>query len=88
MNKLSINNCRICGLYMLDAPWGLDGVNPTYEICPCCGVEFGNEDYTLESIKEYRKNWLNNNVEWFEPKEKTNDWDLEMQLKNIPIEFI
>ena len=34
------------------------GKYPSYEICPCCGVEFGNEDYTLTSILEYRKNGL------------------------------
>lgn len=39
--------CRVCGLYIEDEPWGKDGSCPTYEICSCCGVEFGNEDYIL-----------------------------------------
>ncbi len=44
------HNCRVCGLYIDDLPWGEDGNCPTYEICSCCGVEFGNEDYTVESV--------------------------------------
>ena len=37
--------CRICGYRLGFEPWGDDGKTPTYEICPCCGVEFGNEDW-------------------------------------------
>lgn len=46
--------CSICGLPLDFAPWGDDGKTPTYDICPCCGVEWGNEDYTLDSRTEYR----------------------------------
>lgn len=35
--------CRVCGLYLGYQPWGEDGKTPSYEICPCCGVEFGYE---------------------------------------------
>ena len=87
MSKSLINNCRVCGFHMMDAPWGEDGQSPTYEICPCCGVEFGNEDYTLESTKLYRKQWLSKNVKWFEHKEKPLDWDLEKQMYNIPKKY-
>lgn len=51
--------CRICGYRLGFEPWGDDEKTPTYEICPCCGVEFGNEDCTMKSIKEYRKSWIN-----------------------------
>lgn len=47
--------CRICGLYSEDKPWGEDGNCPTYEFCLCCGVEFGYEDYTVESVINYRE---------------------------------
>ena len=81
------HNCRVCGLYVEDSPWGKDGCCPTYEICPCCGVEFGNEDYTVESAKTFRKNWLNNGNVWFLPAKKPVNWNLLDQLKNIPKEF-
>ena len=51
-------HCPICGLPLDFAPWGDDGKTPTYEICPCCGVEWGNEDYTPESRKECLNKWL------------------------------
>jgi hypothetical protein len=79
--------CRVCGLYNDTPPWGLAGDIPTYEICPCCGVEFGNEDYTLNSIKKYREHWLNSGASWAEPKEKPKQWDLVLQMHNIPEEF-
>ncbi|CAM3898184.1 hypothetical protein ELBR111191_15740 [Elizabethkingia bruuniana] len=31
---------------------------PEYIICSCCCCEAGNGDYTVESIKEYKKSGL------------------------------
>ncbi len=83
-----MNNCRVCGLYTEDLPWGYDGNSPSYEICLCCGVEFGNEDYTIESIKKYRQRWISDGVNWFDPNEKPINWNVEEQLKNIDKEFL
>ena len=80
--------CRVCGLYSEDPPWGEDGTCPNYEYCLCCGVEFGNEDYTIQSVKNYRREWLNNGSEWFFPKERPIEWNIEEQFKNISQEFI
>lgn len=79
--------CRICGLYIEDKPWGEDGNCPTYEICPCCGVEFGNEDYTINSIIRYRKEWIENGAVWNDLRKKPKLWNLENQIKNIPNKF-
>lgn len=86
--KMNDHNCRVCGLYFDDLPWGEDNNSPTYEICPCCGVEFGNEDYIIETTKQYRQKWLREGANWFEPKEKPKKWDKEEQFKNIPQEFV
>lgn len=83
----NMNNCRVCGYYMEDAPWGDDGQSPTYEICPCCGVEFGNEDYTLESTIEYRNKWLSEKVTFYESKVKPQDWNFQNQMENIPKDY-
>lgn len=80
--------CRVCGLYSKTPPWGEDNQTPTYEICSCCGVEFGNEDYTLGSIKSYRDNWINSGLKWFDPKERPANWDYKKQLENIPKEYL
>lgn len=82
------HNCRVCGLYIDDKPWGEDGESPTYEICPCCNVEFGYEDNTLESTLKYRSDWLKNGANWFEKKRKPENWNLGEQLKNIPKNFL
>jgi hypothetical protein len=81
------HNCSVCGLYIEDAPWGEDNKTPTYEICPCCGVEFGNEDYTTKSVAAYRSKWLSEGATWFLKKQKPMEWDLEVQLKDIPTKW-
>jgi hypothetical protein len=81
-------NCRVCGLFNDNPPWGEDGNSPTYEICPCCGVEFGYEDITIDSTKDYRNHWINEGVKWFSAKEKPLNWDMSEQFKNIPIEYV
>jgi len=88
VNKYNISFfCRICGLKQSDPPWGYDGKTPTFEFCPCCGVEFGYQDCQLSAIIKYRKSWLQSGANWSEPNERANNWSLEDQLKNIPTEF-
>lgn len=79
--------CRVCGLRQRGPPWGEDGNSPTFEICDCCGVEFGYEDSTPSSTKEYRSHWLVNGAAWFQPETRPPDWNLESQLKWIPEPF-
>jgi hypothetical protein len=86
-SKVSEHNCRVCGLHIADFPWGEFGNCPTYEICSCCGVEFGNEDYTVESTKLYREKWKSDGYNWFESTEKPEKWDMEEQFRSIPREF-
>lgn len=50
--------CRVCGFPQADPPWGLDGRTPSFDICACCGVEFGYEDATAEGVERYRQEWL------------------------------
>lgn len=76
--------CPVCGLPLGDfAPWGEDGRTPTYDICPCCGVEWGNEDTDRKSRCEFRRRWLASGAEWFCPQERPRDWSLDRQLKNV-----
>jgi hypothetical protein len=87
LNRKHAFICSICGLELDEKPWGDDLLSPTFDICPCCGVEFGYEDCQLNAIRAYRKNWLQNGSPWCEPKEKPPQWSLEIQLKNVPDEF-
>lgn len=60
--SMSNNNdkmaCRVCGLIQLDPTCGGDGKSPNYDICSCCGVEFGYENYSVKGVSTYRKKWL------------------------------
>ncbi len=81
------HECRVCGCCFEDFPWGEDGKSPSFQICPCCGVQFGKEDRTLESIKTYRAEWKNSGGKWFMENERPECWDIEQQMKNIPDDF-
>ncbi len=76
--------CRVCGNPQADPPWGEDNQSPTYEICDCCGVEFGYGDCTPKAIKVFRDRWLVTGGNWKYPKYKPDNWSLEEQMKNIP----
>jgi hypothetical protein len=76
--------CRICGLKYEEPPWGVDGKTPSFEICECCGVEFGYEDITVTAVKKYRKKWISSGAQWFNRKFKPGDWDLQRQLASVP----
>jgi len=89
--------CRICGYEHSNSPWGADGQSPEYDSCPCCGVEAGNEDYALDSIRDYRRAWLADGASWLFsnerpaswlfPNERPAAWDLGQQMENIPAQY-
>jgi len=81
-------NCRVCGAEQLDAPWGDDGESPTYDICDCCGVEFGYEDSTLQGVKKYRQKWLDGGAKWHHKKSEPENWSAEEQLPHIPVKYL
>lgn len=85
-NELLI--CRVCGLKQNEPQWGDDGETPTYNICDCCGVEFGYEDSSLIGIKNYRNKWLSSGGRWTKPNCKPENWTLENQLPNIPVKYL
>jgi len=86
--KTNLLNCRVCGLEQPEPPWGEDGNTPSFNICPCCGVEFGYEDSTLITIRRYRDLWLENGAKWSVPKATPLKWNIEEQLRHIPQEYV
>lgn len=80
INLLSF--CKICGLNLYPFfPWGEDGQAPTYDICPCCGVEFGYEDSSVIGVVKFREKWINAGALWSETSLKPRDWNFEEQLR-------
>ena len=80
--------CRVCGYDMGYPTWGENGQEPTYEICPCCGIEFGYEDATIKGIRQARQKWIDNGMKWFDMKEKPEKWNPLDQMKNIQQEYL
>lgn len=82
--KKIIYICPVCGYDKLSEPPYDKFGDPSYEICPCCGFEFGYDDLNLGfDYKTYRGIWIGNGAKWFSEEEKPNEWDLERQLHNI-----
>lgn len=79
--------CRVCGLEQPYPQYGDNGNSPTYEICACCGVEFGYEDTTVQSAQKFRENWIGDGLKWFSPSEKPANWSWEEQKAYIPESF-
>ncbi|MGI9948613.1 hypothetical protein [Vibrio hyugaensis] len=79
--------CRVCGLTQHEPPWGGDGKSPNFDICSCCGVEFGYEDSSFISTTNYRRKWLENGAKWFDLDEMPTNWCAKEQLKNVPVDF-
>ncbi|OON68556.1 hypothetical protein B0919_13025 [Hymenobacter sp. CRA2] len=79
--------CRVCGLEYDYSPWGGDERTPDHSICECCGIEFGYEDHTISSTRNYRQQWLSAGSKWFDPKRRPNNWDVSSQLGQVPISY-
>ena len=62
------------------AVWGM----PSYEVCCCCGFEFGNDDEpgTSEpiSFEQSLAQWKQNGEQWFDVKKRSPGWTLTEQL--------
>ena len=80
--------CLVCGFdhegYDDELPWGPAGDRPSFNFCPCCGVEFGYGDATIEAVKQWRATWLSGGGEWFKPNERPEAWVMAVQLALLP----
>ena len=82
--KNHLDTCRVCGYLLNFFPWGLYDNQPSFELCPCCGVQFGVMDETFVLIQQEREEWLSSGTPWFDLSKKPVNWDLETQLAQIP----
>lgn len=51
--------CPVCAFIQMPYP------AVPYNICPCCGTEFGVDD-RMQSIQEIRRAWINRGMPWFD----------------------
>jgi hypothetical protein len=68
----------------LKPPYGAYFGSASYEICECCGFEYGYDDEPGSgaglSFEEYLKEWINAGCQWFTLGRRPNGWDLDEQL--------
>lgn len=85
-----MNICPVCGYDELQEPpyVGNDPATGSFEICCCCGYQYGVEDLDLGITHDaYRDKWLADGAPWFsKSKIKPLNWDLKKQLSNIGIQ--
>ena len=52
---------------------------PSYEVCACCGFEFGNDDNpgtaAPVSFEDYRTDWIERGRPWFDRNSTPGDGD-------------
>jgi hypothetical protein len=60
--------CPVCGWATPDLPWGVDGLTPSFDICSCCGVEWGYQDASWVGLERYRAGWLEGGAPWRDPR--------------------
>jgi hypothetical protein len=82
--------CPVCGYPELDEPPYLENEAGSYNICPCCYVEFGFDDggrhgEDLQNwILKTRNTWNNQGMRWKSPwTNPPEHWDPLSQLENL-----
>jgi hypothetical protein len=81
-----LNICPVCGFdKLLEPPYSIDDC-PSYEICSCCGFEYGYDDADQHySFEGYREKWIKNGYEFTDEDDKPTGWNEQLmreQLKN------
>jgi hypothetical protein len=69
------HTCPVCGYDRLPDP------PADWEICPCCGTEFENDDFDV-SQDELRQRWVASGGQWwFDEEPPPAGWDPVAQLR-------
>jgi hypothetical protein len=80
--------CIVCGFNELDEPPYYESGNPSDEICPCCGIQFGYDDFDAQDkqvfYEQWRNKWILDGCQWFSkgwnPPE---NWNAKQQINNL-----
>lgn len=77
------NICPVCNYNKLfEPPYDSEGYGSD-EICPCCGFQFGCDDYPdkMESQRRWREEWIKKGCIWFSKgRPAPHQWNATEQL--------
>ncbi|SDT07044.1 hypothetical protein SAMN04489812_4027 [Microlunatus soli] len=83
-----LRTCRVCGYYFNEwCPWGEDGRSPSFDTCPCCGVEFGYGDSSLVGVRRWREHWIAKGAPWSDGRTPSDGLDVDDRLKRVAAQF-
>ena len=72
--------CPVCGFPGLEEGAYTEFGESSFEICPCCGIEFGYQD-ARRSHEQLRTEWISAGMAWRFPERRPGDWDPVLQLR-------
>ena len=77
--------CPICGFDKLDEPPYSPSGDGLFEICPCCGFQYGvTDDNQGISFHEWRETWIEQGMPWDQGSSNPPPgWDPQQQLRNL-----
>jgi hypothetical protein len=77
--------CPVCGFDGLEEPPYSPSGNGLYEICPCCGFQFGvTDDNQGISFHEWREAWIDRGMPWDKgSSDPPIGWNPSRQLRNL-----
>ena len=70
------NICPVCGYdHLFEPPYDPEWGYASDEICPCCGFQFGLDDYPDKeaAMEKWRNDWFANGNPWFSKDRKPPD---------------
>ena len=80
--------CPVCGMHLDSAAW-TDGL-ASFDICPCCGTQFGYDDccggdaaVRRAWYRQARKAWVAGGMRWWSSHKPPAGWDPVRQLAMV-----
>ena len=76
------HTCPVCGWPELHEPPRSKSGGASFEICPCCGFEFGFDDDDQHlTYEQARARWIAGGMQWWSPSRPAPaSWNAAQQL--------